>query len=413
MFNVSQQNKSLNSKVIVISSVAPEPTSAGQILLHRHLSQLTGWDVKVIDNPYQTENTTNYRWQTKLIRRLEYTRFHRFCYDLQFIDQGKSWFNVIDVNQNLFDQQKNQAINNQSAIVLTVAHGDGCWAAQTFAQKYNLPLVSIFHDWWPDIPNIHSPLRYWLEQRFQELYLKSALALCVSEGMRNVLGEHINSQIVYPIPEKTHINLESAEARKLSSSFRLLKIIYFGNLYDYADDLANLLSLTKNNSKIQVQVRGSNPNWTAEFKQEMRDRNLWLDFAPRKDLNDWLISADAFLVVMSFDPNLRRRMETSFPSKLPEYAQFGKPIIIWGPKYCSAIKWGLSGDRAVCITDNDPRALISALEHLQQSPNLLKHYSQQSKVAAQTEFNPVIIQNKFLENLQSLIHLGLTQKNAS
>jgi hypothetical protein len=42
-------------------------------------------------------------------------------------------------------------------------------------------------------------------------------------------------------------------------------------------------------------------------------------------------------------------VETSFPSKLPEYAQFGKPIVIWGPEYCSAIHWGREGDRALCI----------------------------------------------------------------
>lgn len=70
----------------------------------------------------------------------------------------------------------------------------------------------------------------------------------------------------------------------------------------------------------------------------MRDRQLWLDFAPREELNDWLASADVFLVVMSFDPALMRRMETSFPSKLPEYAQFGKPLVIWGPELSGAEK---------------------------------------------------------------------------
>ena len=390
-------------KIIVISSVTPEPTSAGQIVLYRHLSQLVGWDVNVIANPYQTKNATNHRWQTKLIRRLEYTRFHRFCYDFQLIDHGKSWSNMIDNEQKYFDNQKNQTINNHNTIVLTVAHGDACWAAQDFAQKYNLPLVSIFHDWWPDIPNIHAPLRYWLKQKFQQLYSKSALALCVSEGMQNALGKHINSKVIYPIPAKIHISLESANSKREYPSPDLLKVVYSGNLYDYADDLANLLSLTKNNSKIQVQVRGSNPNWKAEFKQEMRDRGLWLDFAPRHELTQWLASANAFLVVMSFDPALRRRMETSFPSKLPEYAQFGKPLVIWGPEYCSAIQWGLKGDRAICITDENPQVLISVLEKIKDSSEQQIYYAKQSKIAAQTEFNPCIIQDEFLEKLQSLI----------
>lgn len=382
-------------RIIVISSVLPEPTSAGQILLYRHLNQMVDWGISITPNPYQDTNSITNRWQSKLIKRLEYTRFHRFCYDLQILDKGKSWLNVIDNDRHYLG-------NYQNTIVLTVAHGDGCWAAQTFAQKYNLPLVSIFHDWWPDIPNIHQSLKSLLLQKFKQLYLKSNLAFCVSEGMQTALGKHSNSRIVYPIPE--NINSEPINARQSSELFDFLKVIYFGNLYDYADDLRNLLNLVKNASGIQLQVRGSNPNWSLEFKQEMRDRNLWLDFAPRKDLNDWLVSADAFLVVMSFDPSLRRRMETSFPSKLPEYAQFGKPIIIWGPEYCSAIKWGLHGDRAVCVTERNPRALIASLENLRRFPDLLNHYSQKSKIAAQTDFNPIVIQNQFLGAIQNILY---------
>lgn len=115
------------------------------------------------------------------------------------------------------------------------------------------------------------------------------------------------------------------------------------------------------------------------------------------------MNADAFLVVMSFDPALRRRMETSFPSKLPEYAQFGKPLVIWRPDYCSAIHWGREGDRALCITDENPQSLVSALEKIKDFPEQRQYYAQQTKIAAKNEFNPVFIQNQFLENIQSLI----------
>ncbi len=41
-----------------------------------------------------------------------------------------------------------------------------------------------------------------------------------------------------------------------------------------------------------------------------------------------MASADAFLITIVFAPSIRRRMETSLPSKLIEFAQFGKPLII-------------------------------------------------------------------------------------
>ena len=160
--------------------------------------------------------------------------------------------------------------------------------------------------------------------------------------------------------------------------------------------------MTKDHPQIQVQVRGSRPNWSANFRSEMRDRQLWLDFAPREELNDWLASADVFLVVMSFDPALQRRMETSFPSKLPEYAQFGKPIVIWGPEYCSAIHWGREGDRAICVSDENPRALVSALDFLIKNSHQRDYYISQTRIAASQDFNPIKLQQCFLDEISQL-----------
>ena len=385
-------------KIIVISSVSPEPTSAGQIVLYRHLHQATGWNVDIVPNPYQSKPK---RWQTKLISRLEYTRFHRWGHDFQVIDRGMTWDKtVINYQKQLFNDHINDH-SNQKGIVLTVAHGDGCWAAQRFAQCYQLPLVTIFHDWWPDIPSLHQPFRRLLQQHFQQLYQQSDLALCVSEGMKNALGVHSNSQVLYPIPASLNKRItEQNQTRKSDNNVSCrLKVVYSGGLYDYGPILAQLLEVIKEHPQIQVQVRGPRPNWPADFHAEMRDRNLWLDFAPREELNDWLTSADVFLVVMSFDPTLRRRMETSFPSKLPEYAQFGKPIVIWGPEYCSAIKWGKLGDRALCITEESPHIVVSALQKLNIDMGLYKHYESQTCLAAKSEFDPVVLQQQFIDAL--------------
>ncbi|MFM7406131.1 MAG: hypothetical protein ACKO3K_05565 [Cuspidothrix sp.] len=306
---------------------------------------------------------------------------------------------LVEVIANYCQQLSNSTREN-NAIVLTVAHGNGCW----IAQRYQLPLVTIFHDWFPDLPSLHKPCCDLLAKRLQKLYQQSNLALCVSEGMKNALGSHSNSKALYPIPallaKKITKQHQVKNDQQISSR---LKVVYSGNLYEYRPILAQLLEVTKSHPQIQVQVRGSRPNWPADFRSEMRDRQLWLDFAPREELNDWSASADVFLVVMSFDPALRKRMETSFPSKLPEYAQFGKPIVIWGPEYCSAIRWGREGDRAICVTDENPTILVSALERLKDSPQQLEYYRQQAKIASQTEFNPSIIQNQFLDHIQDIL----------
>lgn len=384
------------SKIIVISSVSPQPTSSGQVVLYRHLSQATGWDVHIVPNP---DDHKTHRWQTKLIKRLEHTRFHRWSHDLDILDNGNNW-NAIIAN---YCQQLSSSIRENNTVVLTVAHGNGCWAAQRFAQRYQLPLVTIFHDWFPDLPSLHKPFHDFLEKRFQKLYQQSNLALCVSQGMKNALGSHCNSPVLYPIPAL--LNKEITQQPQTKNDQQIssrLKVVYSGNLYEYGQILAQLLEVIKNHPQIQVQVRGSRPNWPADFRSEMRDRQLWLDFAPREELNDWLASADVFLVVMSFDPALQRRMETSFPSKLPEYAQFGKPIVIWGPEYCSAIHWGRKGDRALCVTEASPQNLVTALEKLSQDSSQREYYASQVQIAARQDFDPVKLQQNFLNAISKL-----------
>ena len=306
----------------MISSVLPAPTSAGEAILHRHLSQSDGWNVSVI---VDQRKGSEFNLFTRVVKRLYRTRFHRWAGSLDVLAQGRRWDALLSSCPG----------TNHQAVVLTVAHDDACWAACRFSQKHSLRLATIFHDWWPDIPSVHAPCRRLLNERFLRLYRESDLALCVSEGMQDALGPHANSLVLYPIPATLPDDLRP----RAEGQSGQLRVLYFGNLYDYGKMLAALLSEAKDHASVRVQVRGTQPNWPADFHAEMRERGLWLDFAPRAELNEWLNSADAFLVAMSFDVALRRRMETSFPSKLTEFAQFGRPIVIWGPEYCSAVQW--------------------------------------------------------------------------
>jgi hypothetical protein len=100
---------------------------------------------------------------------------------------------------------------------------------------------------------------------------------------------------------------------------------------------------------------------------------------------------------------MRRRMETSFPSKLPEFTQFGKPIVIWGPEYCSAVQWARPGHRALCVTDPNPTALRRALERLAASPAEQERFALSARGAAQGDFNPERIQAQFLCALREAV----------
>ncbi|NCY22869.1 hypothetical protein EBX31_13060 [bacterium] len=106
---------------------------------------------------------------------------------------------------------------------------------------------------------------------------------------------------------------------------------------------------------------------------------------------------------MVFDPVMRRRMETSFPSKLIEFAQFGKPLVVWGPAYCSAVRWAKQSNAALCVTERDPEHLANALQRLARSAEDCTRLATASQAAAHREFDPKIIQEKFLSILQKVL----------
>jgi hypothetical protein len=93
-------------------------------------------------------------------------------------------------------------------------------------------------------------------------------------------------------------------------------------------------------------------------------------------------------------------MTTSFPSKLIDATQLGLPVVVWGPEYCSAIKWARSGNRALCVTDPNPSALREALEGFAASPSELQRLAKSACDAAAADFNYERIQLQFMDALK-------------
>jgi glycosyltransferase involved in cell wall biosynthesis len=365
-------------RVILISSVRPEPTRAGEIILYRHLMNQPGLTLEVYGSEPQRPNLS--RLIRRVAGRLGNSRLCRCIEDFWVLWDGRWIDPELPVGIESHDQ----------TVVLTVAHGDGFMAARRFARRHKLPLVSIFHDWWPDMVKAHPPAQRLLERKFRELARESAVALCVCEGMEEALGSVPNAVVLPPIPAEQPT--VGTPPRDPAQPF---KIVCSGNLTEYGPMLGDALEESLKYPEILLQVRGSKPAWSEERKARMRANGRWLDFAPRAELDAWLASADAFLVPMVFDSAMCRRMETSFPSKLVEFAQFAKPVVIWGPESCSAIRWARDGAKALCVTDPAPIRVIGALRLLSGSLSQTTRYTAAMARSAAGEFNPRVIQQAF------------------
>jgi hypothetical protein len=322
------------------------------------------------------------------MRLLNRTPFREFAAAVQVLRQGRRW-----------DAPAWRAAQNfKPELVLTVAHGDGCHAAARLAKRTQLPLVTFFHDWWPDL--VPRWLRADEELQFRRLYATSHVAFCVCNGMRQALGDHPNAPILSPIPGAV---MEGRCGRTNARQVSPFNVFYSGNLREYGPMLQDALQTLQSEHHVRLEVRGMSPQWPAAFLKEMAAAGLYHEFAPRPELEKWLEEADAFLIAMSFEPAMRQMMMTCFPSKLLEFAQFAKPLVIWGPEYSTAIRWGRENDRALCVKERNPHALKDALVKLSRQREEQRRLAKQALEAAQTEFDHVTIHETFLRAIEKVI----------
>jgi len=284
-------------------------------------------------------------------------------------------------------------------VLATVAHGWWHIKARRVAKQFQLPLVSLFQDWWPDFPEIPLAFRSRVEREFRQTCAESDVVVCVSDGMRRELGEPENALVVHDAP--------SVARRREDSKFQLpLRVAYFGNLSDYGPLIENALRALKSSEQVRLEVFGPSPLWTSGAEDEFRSRGVYHGFVPSNKLTESLQRYQAALVAMSFAPSHRRRMTTSFPSKMIDAMCLGLPVVVWGPEYCSAVAWARGGARALCVTDPNPSAIRLAMEELAASPAKQERLATSSREAAAEDFNHEQIQTQFIDALRRAIQVN-------
>ncbi|MGA1204692.1 MAG: hypothetical protein ACO3ZW_02635 [Opitutales bacterium] len=373
---------------IVISSVMPERSAAGQLILYRHLME----DPQVRPVFFGDANArgTVGSFLRKATGRL--VRNPRLRESLWQAWKGRWIDGCLPA----------KVLHADELVVLTVAHGDLFMAAKRYARKQGLPLVSIFHDWWPDLVDVRESLKPAIEEEFLSLYRESDLNLCVSEGMCTALGPHPNSHVLYPISGTNAPGFAPTGngSRDQNEPFRLY---YFGNLGDYDGVIRHAIDIFKEHPGLRLEVRGYGADWPESYTRPLEEKGLLHGFAPLPEFEAWAAQADAFLVTASFEEKSRRRMATSFPSKLVEATRYGKPVVVWGPADASSSLWALGNDRAMVVDNPDPLALVGGVEQLAGDMDRVRRYGLASRDASAGDFNPVHLQERFRMLLASLL----------
>ena len=138
------------------------------------------------------------------------------------------------------------------------------------------------------------------------------------------------------------------------------RLVYVGSVENfYGRMLCLLIEKVEATSDLKIVVVGPNADWPKELLDRARARGTYIGFKPPEEAAEALASADALLVVMSFEKEHEVFMRTSFTTKFLDYVAFGKPVILWGPEYCEPVRVSRKHGGAAVVSTDDAGAVIS------------------------------------------------------
>ena len=286
-------------------------------------------------------------------------------------------------------------------LVFTIA---GSWdysalVAEQVARRLKVPLVASFNDWFSYgwFP-AHSIYRRMIESRFRRFYQEADLALCTCEGMQEALGPHPNAHILYPMGAPVADAL--APFRPFTTTDRRFVVVFAGSLADWYGPMLEHLVMAAKSQSVPVEFRfyGSNPSWSRKFAEYAKSQNIYRGHLPFEQLRQEMAGADALILPMGFDERCAQVERTSFKTKFLDYLSYQKPILVWGPEYCSAVRVAQEFDSAEICTQPDAAVMLEKILAVGNAPDRQTALVHHARRMYEDRFHP------------DKIHGGLVQK---
>jgi glycosyltransferase involved in cell wall biosynthesis len=385
-------------RVLLVSIVPPRNDCGVRIVMYRHFVDRNPFELHVASNADFAEGLLIHT-QLRLpyfVHRLRKSRFGR---------RFAPW--IADYENFIWPLTANDALEEavqrfQPQVVLTLAECGLSHIARKTAERHRLPLAGLFLDWFPVMKGHygHKATQRILSRRYRELYAACDLAFCTSDGMQEMLGPHRNSHVIYPMPGR-HMVPEKAWPPR-SGKFRL---VYVGSVENfYGRMLCSLIEQIEATNDLEIIVVGPNADWPKQLRDRALANGSYLGFKPPEEAAKVLASADALLSVMSFEKEHELFMRTSFTTKFLDYVSFGKPVILWGPEYCTPVRVAREHGGAAVVSATDATAVVCLCREIARDTDLKEKLSKEALQLHQTLFNPDRLQNIFVQKITELVN---------
>lgn len=381
--------------VLYLSSIRAEKTFSGHIIMYRHLYERDDLDVMEYgDREFDLDGKESlyYRGLDCLREKFQNTRGYEFfclmdCY-LQ------TWWIPTGL--------KNQIRNFRPDVILTVAHGRLFWLAYLVSQKFRIPLVTLFHDWWPEFSFQPPRVKKILTKRMRRVHQYSRISLAVCEGMKEELGTHPDTRVLYPIPGHIRDRGDSLEYNIVSEKWRM---VYAGNSCAYYGVQLQKLIYAMEEKGIDTDrftIYTGNCDWPPEAQEKARSRGILRDFLPNDKLLPELRHYNLLLVIMGGGQSeIVRR--TSFPCKTVDYLMTGKIVVSWGPKDSSVSKFISRHECGLVVNEENPSVLISKIEDLIKNKKKINSLSEKCSQVSKSILDENQIHHAFFQAISNSI----------
>ena len=249
-----------------------------------------------------------------------------------------------------------------------MTHGYSWLSAAKVATDRKLPLHLICHDDWATSVPVCLFLRAWAERVFGKYYRAAASCLCVSPFMVEEYERRygVRGTVLYPSRASDCLEFQSPPER-VQKNRRQFTCAFAGSINSagYVNALkaiANGLNAENGRLLIFGPLKPENAQLNG-----LNQPNIELHGLVKSDelIRRFREEADVLFVPMSFDTADKPNMQMGFPSKLTDYTAVGIPLLVYGPEYCSAVRWARENPVvAETVVAEKPGELSAAVQRL-------------------------------------------------
>ena len=395
-----QSSRDGRMRVFYLSYHPPVPTWGTAMSFYRHFVERDDFEIFVAtDSAEVQEHEVPYRFLRfdvpTWLKRMQHTRFYRWFW--QYNQSVAGYF--------VPDKVWQAARAFRPDLVFTIA-GSWNWTArlaQRVARQLRVPLVASFNDWFDFGVLMHPYFRGSIEKAFRKFYRDCDLACCTSEGMLDALGPHGNAHVLYPIG--SHMPESKREFIPFTANGRPATVLFAGSLSAWYGPMLERLVRATSNSQLRFQIFGSHTHasWSPDFDSFARTAGVYRGQVAFDQLKTHAQDADLLLLPMGFGDECAQTERTSFKTKFLDYLTFQKPIVIWGPEYCSAVRVAREFDAAECYTSPDAAGCIATLENVAHSSERQKQLVANAHQMYRSRFEPSRIHSVLLKQCEALV----------